>query len=133
PAKPLAKLPPRAPFRGIDPSRSPPDAWSRGAVRTAPGTFLKFKRGKHHGRSTVRRPCGSHTIPAQPVGRRSNAPALRAPPAQDPVVLPAPARQPRGSRGCDADHVSERLSRAEARHVTRVRVGVALQDRAQRL
>ena len=48
-------------------------------------------------------------------------------------VLPPPARQPRGGRGRDAVDVPERLPRLQARRRPGVRVGLALQDRAERL
>src|SRR5205814_1589321 len=48
-------------------------------------------------------------------------------------LLPAPARLARGGRGRRPEHVPERLPRPSARRRARARVGLALQDRAQRL
>ena len=88
--------------------------------------------GGRFGRSSVHRSCRSRRRGGRARGRR-HARALRAVREPDLPLLPAPARLARGGRGRGAEHVPERVPRDQARRRPRARVGVALQDRAQRL
>src|SRR3954452_24159789 len=62
-----------------------------------------------------------------------DASAVRAVRQADPRLLLPAAALARGSRGCRPDDVPQRLSRAAAGDGHRVRAGVAVQDRAERL
>src|SRR5205814_6810304 len=73
-----------------------------------------------------------HAAPRRPRSR-CDPRSLRAVRAPDLLVLPAPAREPRGGRGCDAVDLPECLPWDPARRRPGVRVGMALQDRPERV
>ena len=67
-----------------------------------------------------------------PAGRRDRGP-VRAPRRQDPQLLPAPARLARGGGGRRPDDVHECVPRARPRRRAGGRVGLAVQDRRERV
>ena len=88
--------------------------------------------GQRIGSRSVHRPC-KPSRRGRALRGRADAGALRALREPDLPLLPPPARLARGGRGRRPKHVPERLPGPSARRRPRARVGMALQDRPQRL
>ncbi len=84
------------------------------------------------GRSPVHRPCDPHRAAGRS-WRRCGERSLRALLRTDLRLLPAPARVARGGGGRRPDDLHERLPRPLAGNRPRARVGLAVQDRPQRV